>query len=196
MAKFQKGYREYLLCQQCEQAFCAYERPFAAFWRDKVLSKAPFAVDQGFEVHGAEYHSTKMFLLSVFWRAAVSELFGQVVEFGPFAEKLRTILLENRRVPQSKYPLMGILILDDAGKPFHGCVTQPFKNRSDGLQEYAMQFGGCEWTLILSDEPLPKDIDLLQHVVGENGTIYLVTQHHSANRFLSMMGRRMRPDDQ
>ena len=194
MMKVQKGYREYLLCPQCEQVLCAHEARFSLLWR-RVLSQAPFTVGQAVEVHGADYHSTKMLLLSVFWRASVSLLFGQSISLGPYSEKLREILLDNRRVRQDQYPLLGVLILDSLGNPLNGCVTQPVLTRFGHVRAYAMHFGGCRWTLVMSDHFVPRELQPLQHVVGEDDRLLLVTQHHTEDRFLRMMGQRLRDGD-
>lgn len=195
MDKVQKGYREYLLCKGCEQRIRAYETPFSTFWRDKVLAKAPFRFEEIVEIHGADYHSMKMFLLSVFWRVSVSELFGQTMKLGPYAEKLRSILLENKSVRQNHYPLMGTLILDDVGTPFHGLVSQPTMRRFEHSRAYSMHFCGCAWTLVMSDHWVPRKSDAFQQAVRESGKLLLRTRHHAQDPFLRMMSQRLRAND-
>ena len=183
----QKGHREYLLCAQCEQILNKHERVFAPFWKSNI--RGPFQIGQGMVLKGMDYHSTKLLLISVFWRASLSEWFGQIVKLGPYSEKLRNILINNEPVKQNEYPLIARLLLNDDGTPFTG-VTQPYTQQFDLSQGYVMCFGGCEWTIIMSDQ-LPKRLQPLGQLIRENGDLHLCTAHVSQNPFLRKMGKKL-----
>jgi len=192
--KIQKGYREYLFCSACEGRFCRYERVFAGFWQNNVLSEAPFPIGQLLTFKHADYHATKLLILSVFWRASVSELFGQAVQLGPYSEKLRHILLGDRNVVPDHYPILGTLILDSDGMPFHGCVTQPVPTRYEQATGYTMCFAGCHWRIIISDHWVPKRLDVMKRMLDVDGSLRLMTDHFSGIPFLRRMAVRLRAD--
>jgi len=188
--KIQKGYREYLLCLACEQAINKYEKVFWTFWRTKILSIPSFTPGEDVVIRGVDYHSIKLFILSVFWRASVSGLFGEAMSLGPYAEKLRLILFEDRAVDQTHYIMWGNLIVDDTGQLFHGLVTQPATRRFDKVQGYSMHFAGCEWTVVMSDHWVPRHLEPLQRALSEDGRLLLGTQHFKQNPILRQMSQR------
>ncbi len=190
--KIQKGYREYLLCPACEQAINKYEQVFSTLWATKILSAPSFTPGEDVVIRDIDYHAIKLFILSVFWRASVAEGFGQAMSLGPYAEKVRQILSEDRPVDQTHYPMWGALIVDNAGQLFHGCVTQPATRRFDKVWGYSMHFAGCEWTVVMSDHWVPRDLEPLQHALSKDGRLVLGTQHFTQNKFLSKMSRRIK----
>ncbi len=71
-SKLQKGFRERLLCPDCE-AFLneSYEKYFKEIWFD--LGKCPSTTDERvIRVDGLDYRRFKLFHLSVLWRASIS----------------------------------------------------------------------------------------------------------------------------
>jgi len=189
--KIQKGYREYLLCLACEKAINKYEKVFWTFWKTKILSIPSFTPGKDFVIRGIDYHSIKLFILSVFWRASVAELFHETIPLGPYAEKLRLILFEDKPVDQTHYIMWGDLIVDDAGRLFHGLVTQPSERRIDNVRAYSMHFAGCEWTVVMSDHWVPRKLEPRQHVLSKYpGLLSLGTQHFKQNPILRQMSRR------
>jgi hypothetical protein len=187
-----KGYREYLLCLACEQAINKYEKVFWTFWKTKILSIPSFTPGQNVVIRGVDYHSIKLFILSVFWRASVAELFGQAMSLGPYAEKLRLILYEDSPVDQTHYIMWGDLIVDDAGRLCHGWVTQPWMVRFDTVRAYSMLFAGCKWTVVMSDHWVPRKLEPLQHVLSKDGRLFLDTQHFKQNPILRQMSQRLK----
>jgi len=190
--KIQKGYREYLFCSDCEQRLCQYERIFAPFWEDNILQQSPFRIGQHVTVPNTPYHAVKLFLLSVFWRASLSGLFGRTIQLGPYSEKLRDILLNDRPVSQHQYPILGRLVLDNTGMPFHGCITQPVARRLEQSQGYSMCFGGCQWMILMSDHWVPRRLESMKQGLCENGDFHLITAHFSQIGFLRQMSQRMK----
>ena len=101
------------------------------------------------------------------------------MQLGPYAEKLRTILLNNQQVRQDQYPVLGTLILNSDGFPLAGFVDSPVCIRLDQVHGYIMAFAGCEWKIIMSDHWVPNVFESMQHAIGENGEINLITMHDS-----------------
>ena len=71
--QIQKGLREKLLCFDCEQLINdRFEQPFVALWRHSDLRPDRLRPGEHHVAHGLDYARTKLFLLSVLWRAAVA----------------------------------------------------------------------------------------------------------------------------
>src|SRR6266540_673770 len=109
----QQGYREYLLCGDCEQQFGRYERYISKIWNLKFpepLSSAPPPASREcpeFEpLRGIVYKTFKLFHLSVLWRAGVTtHPFFKVVTLGPFEEELRLMLRAEEAGPPDRFPM-------------------------------------------------------------------------------------------
>lgn len=93
--KAQKGLREKLLCDSCEQHLGGYERYVSLLVGGKL--------DLENETHGRmvvmrkiDYKALRMFQLSILWRAGVSSLpFFSQIKLGPHQEQLRLLLLSD-----------------------------------------------------------------------------------------------------
>src|SRR6266849_5839504 len=66
----QKGYREPLLCFECEQRINKYEVYFRDIWYEKK-KLPPVVMRQYVEINGIDYTLFKLFHLSIVWRASV-----------------------------------------------------------------------------------------------------------------------------
>lgn len=91
----QKGLREKLLCQKCEQLLNDYyEKYFRNFWF--VSSQIPFKCDieKIYKISGIDYVKFKLFHLSILFRASISSLptFSQV-SLGPHEGKICEMLI-------------------------------------------------------------------------------------------------------
>src|ERR1035437_10142804 len=75
----QKGIREYLLCEKCEQQFSVYER-YASQSYYHIESDNTTQNGNIFVAEKVDYALMKLFQLSILWRASVSklEVFGDV----------------------------------------------------------------------------------------------------------------------
>ena len=174
----QKGHREYLFCEDCEQTLNKHEQVFAAFWKNNPQLAGPFTHPQLIVLKGLNYHHTKLFLLSVIWRASLSKVFGGDISLGTYSEKLRLILLKDKFVPQDAYPILGTLILNNEGYILN-VIDNPICNRIESARGYTMCFGGCEWKIVMSDHWVPPQLEVMQHILNERGELHLITKHHS-----------------
>jgi hypothetical protein len=172
----QKGHREYLFCSSCEQILCRYEKAFSEFWYSpdglgKTIDKDCIAV----VLKAADYKSIKLFLLSVIWRANLSELFGKNIGLGPYSEKLRDIIFNGKYVPTNQYPILGRVITDANGNVLRSIIADPVCTRHDHIRRYSMCFAGCEWNILMSDHGVPKQFEPLYNAFNEDGKIHLIT---------------------
>lgn len=107
----QKGYRENLLCADCELKFSKWERELSQFVAQVISGSyttcSASQVGTVTVVTGVEYSSLKMAILSIFWRMSIArhKLFA-VYDLGPYEEAFRN-LLDQRKVPtETEYPIL------------------------------------------------------------------------------------------
>ena len=160
----QKGTRERLLCEDCEQKIGRHEKYFKEFWFDGGV--LPTAISQRYvRVRGAEYSPFKLFHLSVLWRAGASKLGDfDVVSLGPYAEKLRIAILNDDPGEPGEYPFIGQVIVNDQQRVEHRLVSGPYRSRVDHFHVYYLCYAGCEWSFIVTDS---------RHEKYENITVQL-----------------------
>lgn len=147
----QKGIREYLLCDECEQKLNEHETYFKSFWFDQ--SPLPAKVTPGpITVPGVDYTHFKLFHLSVLWRAGVAATKPfEGVSLGPYAEKLRLRLINSDPGPEGLYPFYATIIVNPDETVCYGFVSGPCKSKLDHFTVYFMCYAGCEWTFIVTD---------------------------------------------
>lgn len=140
----QKGLREKLLCDECERFLNEnFESPNVPLWRTLAeeergpeLSVQHIQLPDGggaAYVSGFDYPSFKLLLLSILWRASVSERteFAEV-DLGPHEETIRQMLLAKQPGSQSDYPCLVMLFLE----PKLGIMIRPFRSRIQGHNTY------------------------------------------------------------
>ena len=143
----QKGEREPLFCESCEQYFNEYfEKPFHAQW---VAAKLLPNLWHNDDVYWAtvDYSSFKLFHLSVLFRASVTSLptFAKV-SLGPHEEKLRQLTLKRDAAEPHQYPVHGVVVVHPET---HGIVpvvwSRPARSSYDGHRCYGTLYGGVQW---------------------------------------------------
>lgn len=152
----QKGLRERLLCNACEQKFGRWENTFCRFWKPGTLFPTPIT-QLNFCVSGFPYAAFKLFHLSVLWRAGVakSEAFC-LVKLGPHEKHLRNILLSEQSPVDSIYPVSACVLRHPlSGGPFEECVMASAVGRVNGVKTYTIVFGGCAWYYAVSNSTNP-----------------------------------------
>lgn len=150
----QKGLREKLLCDKCEQQISRYEG-----YAKKVLKGGialEFQTKGNFiEVSGLNYQLFKLFELSILWRAGVSSLpFFEDVTLGPHEEILRKMLLEENPGEVRDYGCLMFGLKDKS--VVADLMVQPERIRFDGINSYRFVFGGFHWQYIISSHNSAK----------------------------------------
>jgi len=147
----QKGFREHLLCRNCEGLLNdRYERPFKKYWDKVQLPTSP----PGAKIAGFDYASFKLFHLSILWRAGVCSGKGLKESLGPYEEKLRAMLLSNNPGPVAHYPILGRLMLREASVYSAGPIgVHLLSGRHENSRQYLLCYCGVEWIVILTDHP-------------------------------------------
>lgn len=150
----QKGLREKLLCDNCEQRISRYEG-----YANKVL-KGGVALDfQGngnlIEVSGLDYNLFKLFELSILWRAGVSTLrFFENVKLGVHEEVIRRMLIAENPGEVRDYGCLMFGLKDKT--VVSDLMVQPVRIRLEGINSYRFVFGGFHWQYIVSNHSSTK----------------------------------------
>jgi hypothetical protein len=142
----QKGIREPLLCESCEQHINEYcEKPFRAQWFE--TSPIPTNWTRS-DVHWGrfDYSSFKLFHLSVLFRASVSSLGTyQAVSLGPHEERIRKIVRSRDPGPAWQYPIFGYAVVHDKTWSVVRMISAPERVSFNGHRCYGMMYGGVYW---------------------------------------------------
>jgi hypothetical protein len=143
----QKGYREKLLCKDCELRFSRYEHYFSKVWYGPSALRPVLIPPPGIALCDLDYVRFKLFHLSILWRAGVSKRKEfHSVNLGPHAQRIAELLLKNDPGPPSRYPL-GVIALAQgtSGKLMEGFVVSLGSTSVEGHRTYFFVFGGCLW---------------------------------------------------
>lgn len=142
----QKGIREHLFCESCEQHFNEYcEKPFRAQWVVQNPIPKPWNVSEPHWVK-VEYSTFKLFHLSVLFRASVTSLpTFAAVSLGPHEERLRQLILAKDPGEPWQYPVAGLVVLHHKTRMPFPMVSQAVRGRLLGMRCYAIIYGGAQW---------------------------------------------------
>lgn len=178
----QKGLRERLLCEPCEQKLSVYEGYARKLLRGGVqISVQPEL--QLIRLADLNYQSLKLFQISVLWRAGVSTLreFEQV-RLGVHAERMRRMLAEEDPGGAADYGcIMCALMHQD--ELVEELVVPPTWARLAGLKAYRFVFGGLVFVYVVSGISPPQPV--VEFFAQPNGTALVRLQQMSEMRFLA-----------
>ncbi|MDY6990181.1 MAG: hypothetical protein SWQ30_19235 [Thermodesulfobacteriota bacterium] len=158
----QKGIREHLFCESCEQHFNEYcEKPFKKQWVDALPLPDPW-VSTGIHWIKVDYSSFKLFHLSVLFRAGVSSLpTFQVVSLGPHEERLRKLIATGNPGEYWQYPILGYAVIHQKTRELihvvsKAVLSQPKKGSFGGRHYYGMMYGGVMWRFYVASHRNPR----------------------------------------
>ena len=147
----QKGLRERLFCESCEQHFNEhFEKPFLRQWAKTPLPD-PWHDDREVRIQVDDYSSFKLFHLSVLFRAGVSSLpHYQQVALGPHEPVLRQLLIDRDTGGELEYPVCGQAVVHHRTRRLVQAITRPELHRVAAHRYYAIAYGGVEWWVQVS----------------------------------------------
>lgn len=164
LAVEQKGYREDLLCVDCETKLSKWEGKLSQFVNQVISGSyttcnatqiGPVTV-----VSGVDYSSVKMAVVSIFWRMSIAKhrLFASY-ELGPYEEQFRT-LLDQATVPvEAEFPILLTKGMID-GKFLPGILFPMSRGRYDGnLILQSVMLNGLVFDCIMTKtQPIPIEV--------------------------------------
>jgi hypothetical protein len=177
----QKGERERLLCDECEQRFCGYERWASDFYRGAIaafdqvahsvftLGKAmrfiridaegkptTSAVPKIINVEGFDYTKMKLFLLSLLWRMGVSKLhFFSGVTLGFHEKRIRKMLLNGDPGATDQYACQ-LRLIELEGKLVTDYQSQPRQYDWFGKKRCRFFSTGFRFDFTVSNHPVDE----------------------------------------
>lgn len=145
----QKGARQYLLCDACEQLLNTHETYASKILHGGVSIEC---TKSGSRLHlsDIDYTSFKLFQLSILWRASVSTLpiFEQVA-LGPHEERLRRMILASDPGSEDLYGCLMFAMLHE--KEFvRDAIMQPTTTKIGGQKGYRFVMSGFTFVYIVS----------------------------------------------
>ena len=169
----QKGFREYLLCKDCEGKLNKWETHFKKFWYN-TPALPQVVSDRYVVVSGIDYKLVKLFHLSIFWRASVATIPEfDTVSLGSEEEAIRRMLESEDPGPEDRYPITGRILTGDQREVVYGLVGKPQRAEYEGIDVYYAPYAGAEWTLFVGDGTSPGVQSILDFALKASGEMYL-----------------------
>jgi hypothetical protein len=107
----QKGYREKLLCHDCEELLAKQEKITASFFKDLITNNYTNLkvtnLSEGITlVENYDYSVIKKCLLSILWRASITrvKMFSEY-SLGPYEKKIKEIVFSKDEIPWNVFPI-------------------------------------------------------------------------------------------
>jgi hypothetical protein len=182
---YQKGLREYLLCQKCEALLSSYERYGA-----EVLRSFPSTENQRpgeiLWVRGIDYARFKVFQLSLLWRCGISKQPAfRGVELGLHEEQLRRMVLGSKAGKPWEY---GCVIVGLRGPGnLKGMVKFPGRLRIDGHGAYHFVVWGLVWIYVVSSHT--EGLRGKGSFLSERGDLPIMIPSETAEEFFRGLAR-------
>lgn len=151
----QKGVREKLLCEICEQKFSLWEK----------YAKEAFGEGRGvtikregdlFKLANLDYRRFRLFLLSLLWRMGVSksDFFSQTSLGTKHEEALRTALLNEDPLEPLNYPCL-MTAVHIGGKFCPDWISQPLHNKSGSYHCHSVVISGILFNFYVTSHAPP-----------------------------------------
>jgi hypothetical protein len=183
----QKGLRENLLCEECEEQLSRFEKYTSQLFYGGmgvyVTNENPIRIE------GIDYKKFKLFQLSLIFRASVSNLdFFEKINLGPHEEKIRKMLIDENPGGENDYPCL-VLIPKMKGRPMSDelILTPEEIKKFEGHRQYRFILGGCFWVYIVSSHT--SMFSFKKFFLKENGKLLIPIER--ADRFLNALARDM-----
>ncbi len=141
--KRRKGLYEKLLCRDCEDIIMEYENYAKSVLYDEAKPHI-YSGNKGFIKKEYDYKLFKLFVLSLLWRASVSNRKSfNLAKLGPYEEILRLILLNKQDTDVSYFPSVIFQTYIDTN-PADGVFMEihPYKSKADGKTVYQLVADG------------------------------------------------------
>ena len=152
---FQKGPREKLLCDSCEQQVSRYESYASAVFFGNAASQ-PMRIPTGFLFTGLDYKPLKLFFMSILWRlgtTSIPHLKG--AELGPHQERVRSLLCADNPADYLTFPAM-VTALRFEGRHIPDLIIPPLHSRIQGRRVWAVVIAGYLFNFFVSNREPPQ----------------------------------------
>ncbi len=97
------------------------------------------------------------------------------MSLGPYEDKFRQVLLNGDPGPEEHYPMYAqVLIRNKDGEVEYGLVGKPQQAQFDQATVYYTAYAGCEWAVMVTENPTVEERQLLPMAPTKNGHMLLV----------------------
>jgi hypothetical protein len=151
---FQKGLREPLLCEDCEQQFGRYEKYASGVFyggREIGVQKVKNIIG----LVGLDYTPLKLFFLSLLWRMGVTSLeYLKGIDLKEHESRLREMLVREQPGNALTYPCMLTAVMHE-GKHMPDLIVPPGMALIDGDRVWTFAAAGFLFSYFVSDRLPP-----------------------------------------
>lgn len=162
----QKGVREYLLCDECEQKFSRWERYAKENFADGPPNHTQISSNV-ILVSGLDFKTFRLFELSLLWRMGVSKShYFADVELGSHTEILRIALQNENPLNFDQYPCLHFAVKIN-GKFHTDGVVFPSLHKLNGVRCYPVFLNGLVYCFMVGSHQ--ASAHLMDHYLNQNG---------------------------
>ena len=160
----QKGIRENLLCENCENKLSKWEGYVARKFRkikDAEVRRTKIPNLGLILIEDSDYSNVKLFQLSILWRASISKdkLFSEVI-LGKYEEKIRQMLLSESPGSQDFIPCSIFSVKRDSEYKFEG-IFPPKKTKVGPSTNYTFYISAWIFNFYVSEIGRPEMWNLI-----------------------------------
>lgn len=187
----QKGFREKLLCGECEQHLNQIGERYAAGVLKTMDNTEIPAGNRYAIVRDVDYASFKLFLMMQIWRADVaSSSDWRAVDLGPHREKIRKMLLAAEPGNPHDYAC-SVTRIPSSTRSLARAVVLPATAKYSGHRLYEFTARGYSWMYIVSGHA--RELFEPEFHISENGDLpIIVDSTGSIDLRASVMHRQLR----
>lgn len=182
----QKGLRQKLLCDSCEQHLGRHERYVSLLMTGAI----PLEVEprESYVIfRGIDYKALRLFQLSVLWRSSICDLpFFSEVSLGQHEERVRQLLLNDDPGLSWQYGCL-MFALIHAGAVVDDLMVQPTKVRLDSVPCYRFVFGGHFWLFFVANHQHPRKIESAS--LDPSGELRIRMKNVAEIKYITEFGR-------
>ena len=168
--KIQSGEHEgHILCQQCDNEILGSMEGYAHKVLFTPLGNGPDDIRTQNVLHpdgkltstlceNLDYAKFKLFLLSLLWRASISQLdFFKIVQLGPKKEEsIRKMIFDNDPLSQLDFPCMVSSFRGLQRNMTSGVISSPRRVRNEKGTRYVFQIGQLVLVFFVSESDTPE----------------------------------------
>lgn len=154
-------YDSNILCAECESTFSEYDDYGYRFFHDReeIETLYPGTEGEAYRLPSVDYAKLKLFLLSVLWRASVSERdFYNRVSLGPYEKVILECLRDqDPKLSQEFAVIFQIYDYESALVP----ILAPMRIQLENVNFYQLILNGFNVWMKVDKRPVPKPFDEL-----------------------------------
>ncbi|WP_152542142.1 hypothetical protein [Pedobacter sp. V48] len=195
-------YDRNILCAECDNEILSKLETYASsciFFNGNPKTRSHIKLErlQGGELvpairfHNLDYTRTKLFFLSLLWRAHIStNKFFEVVALGNYAEKIRKMLVENNAGKEDEFEVILMHIDSDGTRPDRSIIS-PRHFRIEGNSSYMFHINEIMYHFNISGH---NKLSLFETgIIKKDGILDIMTLTDSSARehFDMFMGKKI-----